>query len=86
MNDVCRVVVAVLTYRRVDRLARLLPLLVEQADGIGADVLVIDNDPEGTAGPLAAQHPVHYVHERRPGIAAARNRALAEAGDALALV
>ena len=29
---------------------------------------------------------VRYVHEPRPGIAAARNRALAEAGDAAALV
>jgi glycosyltransferase involved in cell wall biosynthesis len=80
------VVVAVLTYRRVERLGRLLPLLLEQAAAVGADVLVIDNDPAGSAGVVAETHPVRYVHEPRPGIAAARNRALAEAGEAVALV
>jgi len=80
------VVVAVLTYRRADRLARLLPQLGDQAASVGADVLVIDNDPAGSAREIAAAHPVRYVHEPRPGIAAARNRALAEAGRAAALV
>jgi glycosyltransferase involved in cell wall biosynthesis len=86
MSGADRVVIAVLTYQRVDRLAQLLPLLLEQADGIGADVLVVDNDPGGSAGSAAAAHSVRYVHEPHPGIAAARNRALAEAGNAAALV
>jgi GT2 family glycosyltransferase len=80
------VVVAVLTYRRVDRLGRLLPLLIEQAAVVRADVLVIDNDPAGSARAAAVAHRVRYVHEPRPGIAAARNRAMAEAGDAAAVV
>jgi GT2 family glycosyltransferase len=73
------VVVAVLTYRRTDRLAGLLPHLVEQAGRVGAEVLVVDNDPGASAENVAAAFPVSYVHEPRPGIAAARNRALAEA-------
>lgn len=81
-----RVVVAVLTYRRPDRIAALLPLLLEQSDAVGAEVLVVDNDPAGGARGLVEPHRVRYVHEPRPGIAAARNRALAEAGDAAALV
>lgn len=80
------VVVAVLTYRRADRLAVLLPQLLEQAASVGADVLVIDNDPTGSARDVAAAHPVRYVLEPRPGIAAARNRALAEVAAAGALV
>lgn len=80
------VVVAVLTYRREERLARLLPLLIEQAAAVEAGVLVIDNDPAGSARTTVAGLAVDYVHEPRPGIAAARNRALATAADAAALV
>jgi len=84
-------VVAVLTYRRPDDLAALLPELVAQAvraeaDGRRAGVLVVDNDPgagaralvEGVAAGAPVQ--VRYAHEPTPGIAAARNRALDEAG------
>src|SRR3954469_16278179 len=77
MSGAKSVVVAVLTYRRTDRLAGLLPQLVQQAAAVGAAVLVVDNDPEASARPVAAGSPVRYVHEPRPGIAAARNRALA---------
>jgi succinoglycan biosynthesis protein ExoM len=77
------VVVAVLTYRRPTELAALLPELSRQASGRPAiQVLVIDNDPlaSGEAVVAAAGDPaVRYVHEPRPGIAAARNRALDEA-------
>jgi glycosyltransferase involved in cell wall biosynthesis len=50
-----RLVVAVLTYRRPERITALVPVLVEQAadlerrvDGVEVSVLVIDNDPAGT--------------------------------------
>lgn len=49
-----RLVVAVLTYRRPDRIAALVPVLVEQATGltrefeaVEASVLVVDNDAAG---------------------------------------
>ncbi|WP_205708349.1 glycosyltransferase [Kineococcus siccus] len=81
-----RVVVAVLTYRRPADLAELLPLVLAQAARLpAARVLVVDNDPDAGAGELVAAAaatataPLDYAHEPRPGIAAARNRALAEA-------
>ena len=78
------VLIAVLTYRRPDDLAALLPQLIQQASGAGRDtsVLVVDNDPAASArAACTGYHPaVRYVHEPRPGIAAARSRALREAG------
>lgn len=77
------VVIAVLTYKRDDDLRELLPALAVQARDLGGDVeiLVVDNDPmrsgEATVR-LVADPRIRYVHEPRPGIAAARNRALAE--------
>ncbi|NTW38906.1 MAG: glycosyltransferase family 2 protein [Cellulomonadaceae bacterium] len=78
-------VVAVLTYRRPGDLADVLPLLVAQAREVSptAHVLVVDNDPDASAADLVsgfAAQGVRYVCEPVPGIAAARNRALAEAG------
>lgn len=77
-----------LTYRRPDDLDATLPLLVAQAglvadDDIDVRVLVIDNDPDAGArlqveAVARRQRIVTYVHEPAPGIAAARNRALAE--------
>ncbi|SKB61602.1 Glycosyltransferase, GT2 family [Arthrobacter sp. 49Tsu3.1M3] len=56
-------------------------------------VLVIDNDPEASARPIVeglagTLRPglVRYVHEPKPGIAAARNRALREAASSALLV
>ncbi|MDP5184382.1 glycosyltransferase family A protein [Blastococcus sp. BMG 814] len=84
------VTVAVLTFRRPETLAALLPVLVAQAAEVvgygGARVLVVDNDPTGTGrttvedATRASAPGVHvtYVHEPTPGIAAGRNRALAE--------
>ena len=85
------VVVAVATFRRPDCLARVLPQLVEQAASIDVDasVLVVDNDPEGGASGFVSgfdSSAVRYVHEPRPGISAARNRALDESATADALV
>ncbi|MEZ0490666.1 glycosyltransferase family 2 protein [Kineococcus sp. TBRC 1896] len=82
-----RTVVAVLTYRRPGDLTALLPRLRAQASAARppAEVLVVDNDPAAGARGLvehaaaAPGAPLRHVHEPRPGIAAARNRALAEA-------
>lgn len=85
-----RIVVAVLTYRRPDDLTAVLGDLVEQAAAVpGAEVLVVDNDPAGGAASVVEpwlSSTVRYVHEPTPGIAAGRNRAIAEASDADALV
>jgi succinoglycan biosynthesis protein ExoM len=83
------VVVAILTYRRPDDLCRVLPEVEAQAVAAAhlaerIDVLVVDNDPAGSGRPTveaAGLARVRYVHEPAPGIAAGRNRALAEAGD-----
>ena len=90
-TDGPRVLVAVLTYRRTDLLDGLLAQLVVQAVTVHpvAEVLVVDNDPAGSARDAVAawgSRGVRYVNEQRPGIAAARNRALTEAADADALV
>jgi len=77
------VAVAVLTYRRPEDLASALPGLLAQLDKISCEttLLVIDNDPQGTARESVAgfNSPlIRYIHEPKPGIAAGRNRALAE--------
>lgn len=86
-----RLRIAVLTYKRPQDIATLLPLLVEQARSVSsivssADVVVVDNDPEGSARQLVEaaasrelEIPLFYEHEPRPGISAGRNRALASA-------
>lgn len=89
-----RLVIAVVTYRRPDRLSELLTLLPERLtefdDGaLSASVLVVDNDPQRSAEPVvesAAGLDVTYVVEPEPGVAAARSAALAAAGDAHLLV
>ena len=77
----------VLTYLRTDDLAELLPLLEQQIAAVGHDacsILVIDNDPAGSAADVVRQLDsplVRYVHEPAAGIARARNRALDETAD-----
>lgn len=89
-SDGGTVVVAVLTYRRTEELAKLLPLLADQATQIHppAPIVVVDNDPECSARDVVADvgPGVRYVHEPEPGIAAGRNRAIDEAAGAAALV
>jgi succinoglycan biosynthesis protein ExoM len=81
-----------LTYRRPDDLAQALPIVATQATNLGGEVLVVDNDPDGSARELVAaiaqDHggAVRYVHEPVPGISAARNRGLDETVDADAVV
>ena len=76
------VTVAVLTYQRPAKLRAGLPLVLDQVLPLdGARVLVIDNDPGGSAEQVVAElgsNRVHYVLEPRPGVSAARNRALDE--------
>jgi succinoglycan biosynthesis protein ExoM len=84
-------VVAVLTYRRTHLLPPLLSELVVQAGVCDppADVVVVDNDPAGSAAGVVGEwsgRGVRYAHEPRPGISAARNRALVEAAGADLLV
>jgi succinoglycan biosynthesis protein ExoM len=77
------VTIALVTYRRPEDLAAALPPVLAQAGELDppAGVLVVDNDPDGGARELVAcfaDRGVRYVHERTPGIAAGRNRALDE--------
>lgn len=78
------VVVAMLTYRRPSDLAEAIPAILRQTTACvpAATLLVVDNDPDASAvGAVAAfaDRGVRYVHEPKPGIAAARNRALTDA-------
>ncbi len=91
--DTVRVTVAVPTFRRPDDLRTLLPLLLEHVREVSggryaADVLVVDNDPDGSAAATVAAvgaPELRYVAEPAPGIAAVRNRALAESAGAALL-
>ncbi|GAA1147772.1 glycosyltransferase family 2 protein [Nesterenkonia lutea] len=75
--------VCVCTFRRPGPLAELLSSLRAQQTSAqhGAKVpqlIVVDNSPAGeAAGQVSRQYPeARYVHEPRPGIAAARNAAV----------
>ena len=89
-----QVTIGVLTFKRTDALARLLPQLTAQAAQLDADgttatsVLIVDNDPAGSAAAAAASagSPVLYVQETTPGIAAARARAVTESAAADLLI
>lgn len=89
---IMKLTVAVLTFRRPGSLAASLPAVLAQLGRdpeLTAEVLVVDNDPAGsartTAEPLRHQG-LRYVIEAEPGIAAARNRALAEAAGSRLLI
>ena len=75
------VAVCIVTYRRPGSLASVLDALVPQVEAEHGDIVVIDNDPAGSAAPVVP-HGVRHVVEPRPGIPAARNRALDECSDA----
>ncbi|MDQ4109665.1 MAG: glycosyltransferase [Actinomycetota bacterium] len=78
--------VCMLTYRRPEGLAEAIGMLRTQLDLVpDARLLVVDNDEQPSASASVAEAAgddvrVVYVHEPTPGIAAARNRALSEAG------
>lgn len=77
-----RVTVITLTYKRPADLPEALPALLDAiADNPLADLLVVDNDEVPSAREVVegfASDRLRYVHEPRPGIAAARNRGLDE--------
>lgn len=90
-------VVAMLTFRRPDDLRVALPALLEQAASVTdrferVEVLVVDNDPAESARGSVLSTPspdavtLTYRCEPESGITAARNRALAEAGESDLLV
>lgn len=68
--------IAIATFRRLPMLHTLLNSLCSEV-GPTVDVLVVDNDPEASAREVCSHFPfVLYEVERKPGIAAARNRCL----------
>lgn len=86
----CEIVVAVTTFRRARQLAEGLPRIVEQASASAHDVAVVvvdnDNEPSARAFVTELSTDVHYIHEPRPGVSAARNAALDAASEARALI
>lgn len=85
-------VVAIATFKRPERLVQTLQLvgeqlapLVEARLAAAVSILVIDNDPAGSARPVVEDQyagvATHYVAEATPGIPAVRNRALDESSD-----
>lgn len=87
-------VVAIPTFHRTEALRRALAGARAQVDAENArtdapmrySILVVDNDPAGSGEGVAREHGAAYVVEPRPGIAAVRNRALAECGETGALL
>lgn len=88
--------IAVLTFHRVDRLSRTVESLLQQIDSLSTNaqsqfnvrVLVVDNAPVAEAGAIVdlGAATIDYQHEPRPGISAARNRALDESSDSTLLI
>ncbi|WP_406247030.1 glycosyltransferase family 2 protein [Microbacterium sp. M] len=79
------VAIGIPTFRRPDKLATLLAELPARIAEVGLDrpvrILVVDNDPSGSARAVAqaAGPGVEYAIEPTPGIAAVRNRLMDEA-------
>lgn len=85
------IAVCALTFRRNEGIHALLHSLAEielPGEGITVEVVVVDNDEEGSAEPVVATAreslpwPVRYEIEPRRGIPFGRNRAVAAAPDA----
>ncbi|SDT33729.1 glycosyltransferase family A protein [Microterricola viridarii] len=70
--------IAIASYRRPDGLRALLRSLESASKGTNFSVVVVDNDPAGSACDVSQDTCLDlvYVVEPAPGIAAARNRAL----------
>jgi glycosyltransferase involved in cell wall biosynthesis len=75
-----RVAACICTFRRPEQLRRLLSTLAAGSTRPPLEhVLVVDNDPSGTAAPVVEEFrsslpDVRYVVEPTPGLSAARNR------------
>lgn len=86
-----RVRVAIPTFHRPQGLRDALAEVGAQAAALDPDlaevtVMVVDNDAEGSGRAVAEELGVLYVVEPQPGIAAVRNRSVAEAADQDAIV
>lgn len=75
--------ILICTCRRPEFLRALLAGLGAQTGGPPHEIVVVDNDPGASARTSVGEH--HYVHEPRPGVSFARNRAVAEARAAVVL-
>lgn len=86
-----RVSLVIPTVRRPEGLAVAARSLFAQTgvEPATMELVVVDNDPAGSSAPVVerlaaeAPFPVRYVHEPEPGVANARNAALAAAGGEL---
>ncbi len=76
-----RVLIAIPTYRRTALLPPLVEAIRAEADNVDARILLVDNDPESSARPVAADLGVEYLHQPVPGIAAVRQAALDAAAE-----
>ncbi len=80
-----KIIVAICTYNRADRLPALVDALRRQDCPIQCEILAVDNnskdDTQNVLEGLAAKKgiPLRYVKEEQQGIAYARNRAIEEA-------
>ena len=73
------------TFTRPELLGALLASIAAAAKPAPTVVIVVDNDPEGSAADTVrafAELDITYAVETSPGIAEARNRFLALSGDA----
>src|SRR3712207_291321 len=81
-----KVAICIATYLRPEGLWRVLQSLdalrFSSSPEPDVEVVVIDNDPDGSAGATcerakgATRWPIRYVHEPRRGISQVRNRAV----------
>lgn len=78
-----RYLIAIATYHRPAGLQRILDSLQAAIASTDVDIVVVDNDAEGSGRSVAVNHPLApiYVVEPEPGISAARNRALQHFSD-----
>jgi succinoglycan biosynthesis protein ExoM len=79
------ITVVIPSYRRPHDLARAIDSVRAQRDiAVPDEILVVDNDPDGSARPVAERFaagpcvPIRCVHEPRPGISHARNTGVTE--------
>jgi glycosyltransferase involved in cell wall biosynthesis len=71
------------TYKRPEGLARALESIEnETIDGMELEIIIADNDPQGSAGDFSADyiatsnHDIKYTHVPEPGVSNARNGGL----------
>lgn len=88
--------ICICTFRRPEGLHLAVSSALRQAlpDGIAVEIVIVDNDPAGSARPTfetllsnSGGTPIAYFHEAKPGISFARNRCLTVArGQAIAFL